>query len=334
MPKSQATATTDHQEIRRWAEQRGANPACVRGTGDDADIGILRLDFPGYSGQDSLQHITWDEWFRKFDERGLALLHQDSTARGQKSNFNKLISRDTARAKTEPSGKSSGRAERGRSTTRRSSSAGRRAASTTSKKRSAATSGRSRSSRTSSTRTGRSTGTRQRVTAAATRRAGRSSGGRSGGARPLTDHEEIRRWAEDRRAAPACVRGTGGKRGDVGMIRLDFPGFSGQRLEHIDWDDWFKAFDDSKLALLVQDTTARGQTSNFNKLVGRETAEKRQRGISGASRRHPERASSASGSKTRGRESNKSTAKSTRGSTRAKRTESVRGRTTSRRKAA
>lgn len=89
---------TDHDQIRKWAEERGAKPACVRGTGDKNDIGMLRLDFPGYSGQDSLEHISWEDWFQKFDERKLALLHQDETAGGAKSNFNKLVSRETADA--------------------------------------------------------------------------------------------------------------------------------------------------------------------------------------------------------------------------------------------
>ena len=87
---------TDHEEIRRWAEERNATPARVKGTGGDCDVGIIRLDFPGYSGEDTLEEISWDEWFRKFDESNLALLVQDRTARGQKSNFNKLISRETA----------------------------------------------------------------------------------------------------------------------------------------------------------------------------------------------------------------------------------------------
>lgn len=90
-------------------------------------------------------------------------------------------------------------------------------------------------------------------------------------AHPLIDHEEIRAWAEERGARPACVRRTGGK-GDPGMIRLDFPGFSGaQSLSPLPWPKWFKAFDDNNLALLVQDRTARGQQSNFNKLVSRES---------------------------------------------------------------
>lgn len=88
--------TNDHDEIKRWAEDRGAKPACVRGTGGKGDIGMLRLDFPGYSGHDSLEHISWEDWFEKFDERKLALLYQEETASGEKSNFNKLVSRETA----------------------------------------------------------------------------------------------------------------------------------------------------------------------------------------------------------------------------------------------
>ena len=78
-----------------------AKPACVRGTGGGGDIGMLRLDFPGYSGETSLSHITWDEWFEKFDERNLALLYQETTAGGEKSNFNKLVSRETAEGAVE-----------------------------------------------------------------------------------------------------------------------------------------------------------------------------------------------------------------------------------------
>src|SRR5438045_6247485 len=96
MARAQSTVTTDHDEIRSWAEERGARPACVRGTGGGDDPGMIRLDFPGYSGADSLEEISWDDWFRSFDENGLALLHQETTAGGEKSNFNKLVSRETA----------------------------------------------------------------------------------------------------------------------------------------------------------------------------------------------------------------------------------------------
>jgi hypothetical protein len=57
---------------------------------------MIRLDFPGYSGEQSLEHIDWKDWFKKFDENNLALVYQEKTAGGQKSNFNKLVSRETA----------------------------------------------------------------------------------------------------------------------------------------------------------------------------------------------------------------------------------------------
>ena len=90
----EARATTDHEEIRRWAEERGAKPACVRGTGGRGDTGMIRLDFPGYSGEESLQEIPWKEWFKAFDENNLAIVLQDTTKDGEPSNFNKLVSRD------------------------------------------------------------------------------------------------------------------------------------------------------------------------------------------------------------------------------------------------
>jgi hypothetical protein len=84
---------TDHRKIREWAETRGAKPACVKGTGGKDDVGMIRLDFPGYGGGDSLQEISWDEWFRQFDENGLALVVQETTATGEQSNFNKIVKR-------------------------------------------------------------------------------------------------------------------------------------------------------------------------------------------------------------------------------------------------
>jgi hypothetical protein len=79
---------------------------------------MIRLDFPGFSGESSLEEITWDEFFQKFDEQGLALLYQDSTARGQKSNFNKLVGRETA-ALAAKGGRGSARRGTGRMPARR-----------------------------------------------------------------------------------------------------------------------------------------------------------------------------------------------------------------------
>jgi len=112
MARSSASSRvlTDQNEIREWAEQRKAKPARVRGTGSGDDVGIIRLDFPGYSGEDTLEEISWDDWFHNFDESNLALVVQNRTANGELSNFNKLVSRDTVEAKQGSSRSSRSRA--------------------------------------------------------------------------------------------------------------------------------------------------------------------------------------------------------------------------------
>jgi hypothetical protein len=90
--KASAKVTTDHEEIRRWAEERGGRPATVRGTAG-ADSGVLRIDFSG-GAESSLEEISWGEFFETFDENKLAFLHQERTARGGESPFNKVVSRD------------------------------------------------------------------------------------------------------------------------------------------------------------------------------------------------------------------------------------------------
>ncbi|HZS90092.1 MAG TPA: hypothetical protein VFE42_21670 [Chloroflexota bacterium] len=91
--------TTDHETIRRWAEERGGKPATVKATAAGDELGLLRIDFPGYSGQDRLEEISWDEFFKKFDEKNLAFLYQDSTRDGEQSRFFKFVTRETASSK-------------------------------------------------------------------------------------------------------------------------------------------------------------------------------------------------------------------------------------------
>lgn len=85
--------TQDHDEIRKWAEARGGKPAVVASTEHKGSTGILRLEFPGSpnANDDSLQEISWEEFFRKFDDSGLEFLYQEETADGEQSNFNKLV---------------------------------------------------------------------------------------------------------------------------------------------------------------------------------------------------------------------------------------------------
>jgi hypothetical protein len=91
---SKSNTTTDHDEIRTWVESHDGKPASVRGTEDGDEAGVLRIDFPGGAGEDQLEHISWDDWFAKFDESKLAFLYQEQRADGSKdTTFFKLVSR-------------------------------------------------------------------------------------------------------------------------------------------------------------------------------------------------------------------------------------------------
>jgi competence ComEA-like helix-hairpin-helix protein len=95
-----AEPTTDHDFIRRWVEERGGWPACVRGTGNgQGDTGMIRIDFPGFSGKDSLERIEWDQWFQQFEDNNLAFLYRDMRhSDGDLDRFNKLVKRTAGRA--------------------------------------------------------------------------------------------------------------------------------------------------------------------------------------------------------------------------------------------
>ena len=87
---ARSKATTDHDTIRRWVEERGGHPARVAGTGG---VGILRIEFPGFGSDERLERISWDVWFEKFDSERLAFLHEERSDDGQVSRFNKLVDR-------------------------------------------------------------------------------------------------------------------------------------------------------------------------------------------------------------------------------------------------
>jgi hypothetical protein len=94
--KSESKVATDHEQIKRWVEERGGHPARVKGTAVEGSSGVLLIDYPGYSGTQTLESISWDEFFQGFEENKLAFLYQDKTQAGDDSRFSKLISRDSA----------------------------------------------------------------------------------------------------------------------------------------------------------------------------------------------------------------------------------------------
>jgi len=94
-----ARVTTDHNQIRRWVAERGGWPARVKGTDSNGKGGVLRIDYSGFSGEDTLERINWEEFFGTFDENNLAFLYQDKLEGGETSRFSKLIDRNSAEAK-------------------------------------------------------------------------------------------------------------------------------------------------------------------------------------------------------------------------------------------
>lgn len=79
-----------------------------------------------------------------------------------------------------------------------------------------------------------------------------------------TNHDEIREWVEERDGRPAIVR----TKGEGGVLRIDF-GEPESNLEEIEWEEFFRVFDESDLAFLYQDETSAGKESRFNKFVQR-----------------------------------------------------------------
>ncbi len=77
--------TRDHDNIRRWAEQRHAEPATGEATVsgpathniNDGGAGI-RFNFPGVS---LFRPITWDEWLTNFDIHQCAFVYEDEPSR-------------------------------------------------------------------------------------------------------------------------------------------------------------------------------------------------------------------------------------------------------------
>jgi hypothetical protein len=131
--------TRDHEEIRRWAEARGAVPAEVASTHQGDEPGILRFEFPNAPGHrdENLRPISWDDFFKKFDENNLELLYQKTTAEGAPSNFNKMIhpeseehsSHKTASSHTKASGSGTGSAKKSSGSASKKSASGEKSSS-------------------------------------------------------------------------------------------------------------------------------------------------------------------------------------------------------------
>lgn len=95
----------------------------------------------------------------------------------------------------------------------------------------------------------------------------------------LTDHDAIRDWAAARMGAPAIMDASA-EGGTQPVLRIVFDQIAYQDqdraerpqnaggLELVEWDDWFKLFDELNLALVVAREQP-GRKDSFHELVRR-----------------------------------------------------------------
>ncbi|WP_163265214.1 hypothetical protein [Chelativorans alearense] len=93
---------TDHNDIREWAAARAGQPALSDPTPGMAESEpILSFAFGQRAYQDTdegadrpggVQPVEWDEWFRLFEERRLALVVSRDVP-GQREEFHEFVRR-------------------------------------------------------------------------------------------------------------------------------------------------------------------------------------------------------------------------------------------------
>jgi len=87
--------THDHHTIKKWAEERGGVPAKVNDTSSSVSDGILRIHFPENSdSKGDLKEISWEEFFKNFEENKLDFLYQENKTDGEQSTFHKFVKRE------------------------------------------------------------------------------------------------------------------------------------------------------------------------------------------------------------------------------------------------
>jgi len=74
-----ARRTSDHGEIRKWAEKNDGQPA-IAGTG------VLRIDFG--KPEESLRQIDWKQFFAIFDRSNIDFLYDPE------GHFNKFVDKE------------------------------------------------------------------------------------------------------------------------------------------------------------------------------------------------------------------------------------------------
>lgn len=89
--------TSDHEEIKNWAEGRGGSPAILDHPIARADKIGIRIDFPGESHEVLMSEkrpATWDEFFKVFEDQQLLFSYDDQAGGGDPSDWYRFERRD------------------------------------------------------------------------------------------------------------------------------------------------------------------------------------------------------------------------------------------------
>jgi len=91
---SERKTTLNHDNIRRWAEERGGVPVAVKNTLAGDAAGVLHINFPGEDDR-NYQEITWEEFFKTFSRQNLAFVYEETASDGNLSHAHEIVAHDT-----------------------------------------------------------------------------------------------------------------------------------------------------------------------------------------------------------------------------------------------
>lgn len=84
-------STQAREAIIQWTERRSGHAARVTGrhpyatTPFEAEVGALRLAFPGYASEEAVEPISWDDFFNEFERDGLYFVYRETDDDGNMS---------------------------------------------------------------------------------------------------------------------------------------------------------------------------------------------------------------------------------------------------------
>jgi hypothetical protein len=87
-------STIDHNEIKSWTEERKGAPASLKEPSEEASNLILRILFNGDKNVNQAKEISWEQFFKLFEQHQLALVYKHENFGGKLSNSHRFVFRD------------------------------------------------------------------------------------------------------------------------------------------------------------------------------------------------------------------------------------------------